>query len=59
MVVYTVPEAAKAHAVADVAAAVTDGALRAWQDAGLPVHRFPLEKTGDAHAAVQNNAVGR
>jgi hypothetical protein len=48
-----------AHAVADVAAAVADGALPAGQDAGLPLHRFPLAKTGDAHAAVQNNAVGK
>jgi hypothetical protein len=38
---------------------VADGALRAGQDAGLPLHRFPLAKTGDAHAAVQNNAVGK
>jgi NADPH:quinone reductase len=59
VVVYTVAEAAKAHAVADVGAAVADGALRAGQDAGLPLHRFPLAKTGDAHAAVQNNAVGK
>jgi NADPH2:quinone reductase len=59
VVVYTVPAAAKAHAVADVAAAVADGALRTGQDAGLPLHCFPLAKTGDAHAAVQNNAVGK
>jgi NADPH2:quinone reductase len=59
VVVYTVPKAAKAHAVADVAAAVADGALRAGEEAGLPLHRFPLDKTSDAHAAVQNNAVGK
>jgi NADPH2:quinone reductase len=59
VVVYTVPAAAKARAVADVAAAVADGALRAGEEAGLPLHRFPLEKTRDAHAAVQNNAVGK
>ena len=59
VIVYTVPKAAKAYAVADVAAAVADGALRAGQEAGLPLHRFPLEKTRDAHAAVQNNAVGK
>jgi NADPH2:quinone reductase len=59
VVVYTVPEAAKAYAVADVTAAVADGALRAGEEAGLPLHRFVLEKTLDAHAAVQNNAVGK
>jgi NADPH2:quinone reductase len=59
VVVFTVPKAAKAHAVADVAAALADGALRVGQDAGLPLHRFPLAKTGEAHAAVQNNAVGK
>jgi NADPH2:quinone reductase len=59
VVVYTVPEVAKAYAVADVAAAVAEGALRAGEEAGLPLHRFPLEKAQDAHAAVQNNAVGK
>ena len=59
VVVYTVPEVAKAYAVADVAAAVADGALRAGEEAGLPLHRFPLAQTQDAHAAVQNNAVGK
>jgi NADPH2:quinone reductase len=59
VVVYTVPEVAKAYAVADVAAAVADSALRAREEAGLPLHRFPLEKAQDAHAAVQNNAVGK
>ncbi|MCZ4121705.1 NADPH:quinone reductase [Streptomyces sp. H39-S7] len=59
VLVYTVPEQAKANAVADVSAAVADGALRVGEDAGLPLHRFPLEKTGDAHAAVEDNAVGK
>jgi NADPH2:quinone reductase len=59
VLVYTVPEAAKAAAVADVAAAVADGALRVGEEAGLPLHSFPLEQTQDAHAAVENNAVGK
>jgi NADPH:quinone reductase len=57
--VYTVPEPAKAHAVADVAAAVADGALAVGEEAGLPLHRFPLEQTHEAHAAVENNAIGK
>ncbi|MFE3770949.1 NADPH:quinone reductase [Streptomyces sp. CB02959] len=59
VLVYTLPEAAKADAVAAVTAAVADGALRVGDDAGLPLHRFPLEKTGDAQAAVQRNVVGK
>ena len=35
--------AAKDQAVADVGAAVAAGALRVGTDAGLPLHRFPLD----------------
>ena len=59
VLVYTVPAAAKDEAVADVAAAVADGAMRGRRGAGLPLHRFPLERTGDAHDAVENGAVGK
>jgi NADPH2:quinone reductase len=59
VLVYTITAAAKDDAVASVSAAVADGALRAGEDAGLPLHRFPLERTGDAHAAVQQGAVGK
>ena len=59
VLVYTVPAAAKDQAVADVAAAVADGALPVGADAGLPLHRFPLERTADAHAAVERGAVGK
>jgi NADPH2:quinone reductase len=57
--VYTLPPAAKDQAVEDVAAAVADGALPVGQDAGLPVHRFPLEHAADAHAAVEGGAIGK
>ncbi|GHF65810.1 NADPH2:quinone reductase [Amycolatopsis bartoniae] len=57
--VYTVPPEAKEHAVADVSAAVADGALRVGDEAGLPLHRFPLERTADAHAAVERGVVGK
>jgi NADPH2:quinone reductase len=59
VLVYTVPAAAKAQAVADVSAAAADGALEVGEDAGLPLHRFPLERTADAHAAVEGGAVGK
>jgi NADPH2:quinone reductase len=59
VLVYTMPAAAKRAAVADVAAAVDAGVLRVGADAGLPLHRFPLERTADAHAAVEDGAVGK
>ncbi|HEX2041452.1 MAG TPA: NADPH:quinone reductase [Acidimicrobiales bacterium] len=59
VLVYTVPERAKMQAVHDVEAAVTAGALRVGEEAGLALHRFPLERTADAHAAVEDGAVGK
>jgi NADPH2:quinone reductase len=59
VLVYTVPSEAKAAAVEAVSAAVADGALRVGEEAGLPLHRFPLERTADAHAAVESGAVGK
>ena len=59
VLVYTVSQAAKQAAVSDVAAAVADGALPVGEAAGLPLIRFPLERTADAHDAVQNGAVGK
>lgn len=59
VLVYTMPAAAKEQAVADVAEAVADGALPVGEQAGLPLHRFPLERTADAHDAVEGGAVGK
>jgi NADPH2:quinone reductase len=59
VLVYTLRDEAKRNALADVAAAVADGAMSVGQEAGLPLHRFPLEKTADAHAAVEGGAVGK
>jgi NADPH:quinone reductase len=59
VLVYTMPAAAKEQAIRDVQDAVTAGALRVGADAGLPLHRFPLERAANAHAAVENNAVGK
>jgi NADPH:quinone reductase len=59
VLVYTVPDSAKGHAVADVGAAVADGALPVGEEAGLPLHRFPLDMTADAHAAVEDGTVGK
>jgi NADPH:quinone reductase len=59
VLVYTVPRATKDQAVAEVAAAVVDGALPVGAEAGLPLHRFALEQTAEAHAAVEGGAVGK
>ena len=59
ILVYTMPVKAKQQAVTDVVTAVAAGALRVGADAGLPLHRFPLERTDEAHAAVEANAVGK
>jgi NADPH2:quinone reductase len=59
VLVYTVPRAAKDQAVADVATAAADGALPVGVDAGLPLHRFPLDQTGEAHTAVERGAIGK
>ncbi|HVU93519.1 MAG TPA: NADPH:quinone reductase [Jatrophihabitans sp.] len=59
VLVYTEPAAAKAAALADVDAALLDGALRIGDAAGLPVHHYPLEQAADAHRAVEAGAIGK
>lgn len=59
VLVYTVPADAKAAAVADVSAALDDGAVRVGEQAGLPLHHFALEQTAAAHDAVQAGATGK
>lgn len=59
VLVYTVPPQPKDQAVRDVSAAVADGALPVGEEAGLPLHHFPLGRTGDAHDAVEAGAVGK
>ena len=59
VLLYAVPDAAVDAAVAAVSAAVADGALRVGEEAGLPLHRFPLAETAAAHRAVEAGAVGK
>ncbi len=54
VLVYTMPEAAKRAAVADITEALHEGALTT-----LPLHRFTLGETAAAHDAVENGAVGK
>ena len=59
VLVYTMPATAKEQAIRDVQDAVAAGALRVGAEAGLPLHRFPLDRSADAHAAVEANVVGK
>lgn len=56
---YTVAPESKAAAVRAVAAAAADGVLKVGSEHGLPITRFPLEQTAQAHDAVENGAVGK
>jgi NADPH2:quinone reductase len=56
---YTTTEAEKTAAVQAVGEAVADGALRVGAEFGLPLTRFTLEQTADAHAAVEHGAIGK
>jgi NADPH2:quinone reductase len=59
VLLYTVGTDALRTATRDVTAALADGALPVGEDAGLPLIRFPLAQTADAHAAVEADAVGK
>jgi NADPH:quinone reductase len=59
LMTYSTSAAQKATAVRAVSAAAADDVLGVGDDHGLPLHRFPLERTADAHRAVENNVVGK
>jgi NADPH:quinone reductase len=59
VLLYTVGWERIAAAAADINQAIEDGAFRVGEHAGLPLHRFNLEDARDAHAAVENGAVGK
>jgi NADPH2:quinone reductase len=59
LVLYTVGAEALAAAAEDVTAALRDGALPIGEEHGLPLVRFPLERTADAHRAVESGTVGK
>jgi NADPH:quinone reductase len=59
VLLYTVGELALRAAVEDITLALQDNALPVGEDAGLPLHRFPLANTAEAHQAVQDGAVGK
>ncbi len=59
ILVYTLADQSKRAAIESVSQAVAAGALRAGEEAGLPLHQYPLERAADAHAAVEAGAVGK
>ena len=59
LMTYTTSRAQKAAAIRSVSAAAADGVLGVGAENGLPLIRFNLERTADAHRAVENNAIGK
>ncbi|MES2092431.1 MAG: NADPH:quinone reductase [Actinomycetota bacterium] len=56
---YTQGRDARDAAAEDITAAIIDGALPIGRDAGLPLHRYSLAQTAEAHAAVEGDIVGK
>ena len=59
VLLYTVGWDRISAGAADINQAIADGAFRVGEEAGLPLHRYPLEETAAAHAAVESGAVGK
>jgi NADPH:quinone reductase len=59
MLLYTIEQALLAGAAEDVNEAVAAGMLRVGEQAGLPLHHYPLEQTTAAYDAVEHGAVGK
>ena len=59
LLTYSVTDEQKRDSVAAVNAALADGALEVGERHGLPLTRFPLEQTAEAHNAVENETVGK
>ena len=59
LILYTLKDDLVRAATEDVTAAIEAGALRIGEDAGLPLHHFPLEDLAAAHDTVEGGAVGK
>lgn len=59
VMLYNVTDAERAHAVAATVEAVAAGAIGVGDDAGMPLHRYPLDETSSAHAAVEAGVIGK
>lgn len=59
VLLYSMTAADLDDAVSSIDHALADGALRVGEDFGLPLHRYPLDRIADAHAAVEAGVVGK
>lgn len=59
LLLYTLGADLVEAATMDVNAAVAHGALRVGEEAGVPLHHYPLAEAGAAHDAVEQGAVGK
>ncbi|HTK67157.1 MAG TPA: NADPH:quinone reductase [Pseudonocardia sp.] len=59
LVLYTVGADKLRAGAEDVTAALNAGALRVGPERGLPLHRYPLEDTAEAHEALESGVVGK
>ena len=59
VLLYTVGAEVVQQAAAGINEALVDGALAVGTDAGLPLHRFELAHTQDAHALVESGVTGK
>ncbi len=59
LILYSLGEPLLRAAAEDVGAALRDGALPVGEEHGLPLHHYPLERTAEAHEAVERGAVGK
>lgn len=59
LLLYTIGDEALSAAAEDVTEALHDGVLPVGEDAGLPLTRFALEQTAQAHDAVEQDTVGK
>jgi NADPH2:quinone reductase len=59
LVLYTVGEDKLRSAAEDITAALADGALGLGEERGVPIHRFPLAETAEAHAASEDGITGK
>lgn len=59
LLLYTLQAEHLIAATEDLTEAIADGGLRVGDDAGLPLHHYPLDSTGAAYDAVEGGAVGK
>jgi NADPH2:quinone reductase len=59
LVLYTVGQDKLRAGAEDVNTAMRAGALGIGEERGLPIHRYPLAETAQAHTASENGAVGK